>query len=249
MNSADQRRYAIAAATLLGLAVAGWSIGQWLGSRDTPAPPPHAESLPAPRAAAAPQAPVLADSGRCPGTPQVAVSGPDDGRFRLEAAMAQRDRPSAAAFVAVANEAMREGRPRDAEVALMAACRVAGGPVEIDRILARLEGLHAGAEPVTAVMGAAAPSAAPPAADISVVLRCGQGASTAERIVCGDAELAQMDSDIQRLRAQAGSMTRDPAGFRRRSEQAVAQRDARCRDRECLVRWYQQRRAQLLAEF
>ena len=44
-------------------------------------------------------------------------------------------------------------------------------------------------------------------------------------------------------------MSRDPAGLRRREAQALAQRDARCQDKACLVRWYAQRRRQLLAEF
>jgi uncharacterized protein len=67
--------------------------------------------------------------------------------------------------------------------------------------------------------------------------------------VASDPQLAQLDRDLQRLRAQASRVARDPAGLRRREAQALAQRDARCQDKACLLQWYAQRRRQLLAEF
>ena len=68
------------------------------------------------------------------------------------------------------------------------------------------------------------------------------------RLLRQDAELARLDADLRRLRSQAGSVTDDPAGFRRRQEAALAQRDA-CRDRECLLQWYAGRRRALIDEF
>lgn len=71
----------------------------------------------------------------------------------------------------------------------------------------------------------------------------------AVQLVRSDPELAQLESDLARLRAQAASVTQDPAGFRRRAQQALAERDARCSDKACLLRWYARRRGELLEEF
>lgn len=68
-------------------------------------------------------------------------------------------------------------------------------------------------------------------------------------LISADPELAQLESDIGRLQAQASRVTRDPAGLRKRDAEAQARRDAQCSDKQCLVRWYAQRRSQLLNEF
>jgi hypothetical protein len=98
------------------------------------------------------------------------------------------------------------------------------------------------AAPHTATMGAARSSAAdfPERSRLPTVVL---------GLVRSDPELAQMESDLQRLRSQAARVTRDPRGMRQRDAWAQAQRDSRCQDRGCLVRWYAQRRQQLLAEF
>jgi hypothetical protein len=44
-------------------------------------------------------------------------------------------------------------------------------------------------------------------------------------------------------------VTRDPAGLRKRDAEAQATRVAQCEDKPCLLRWYAQRRCQLLNEF
>lgn len=78
---------------------------------------------------------------------------------------------------------------------------------------------------------------------------CGARGTAAARIACADPEVAQLDNDLRRLGAQAAHVTRDRAGFQRRAAQALAQRDASCQDKACLLRWYAQRRKQLLDEF
>lgn len=82
----------------------------------------------------------------------------------------------------------------------------------------------------------------PPGAD-------GSAARAAAALIRSDPELSQLEADMARLRAQAASVTRDPEGLRQRSEQALAQRDAQCRDKPCLLRWYAQRKRELFAEF
>jgi len=68
-------------------------------------------------------------------------------------------------------------------------------------------------------------------------------------LIRSDPELTQLEADLARLRAQAANVTRDAEGLRQRSERALAQRDAQCRDKPCLLRWYAQRKRELLAEF
>lgn len=68
-------------------------------------------------------------------------------------------------------------------------------------------------------------------------------------LIRSDPELTQLESDLQRLRSQASRVARDPRGMRARDAWAQAQRDNQCQDRGCLVRWYSQRRQQLLNEF
>lgn len=73
--------------------------------------------------------------------------------------------------------------------------------------------------------------------------------SSARELISSDPELSQMESDIGRLQAQASRVTRDPVGLRKRDAEAQARRDAQCQDKACLLRWYAQRRSQLLNEF
>jgi hypothetical protein len=73
--------------------------------------------------------------------------------------------------------------------------------------------------------------------------------SSARILISSDPELQQLESDIGRLQAQASRVTRDPAGLRKRDAEAQARRDAQCQDKACLLRWYAQRRSQLLNEF
>lgn len=74
-------------------------------------------------------------------------------------------------------------------------------------------------------------------------------AGNAHVLIRSDPELSQLESDLQRLRSQASQVARDPRGMRARDAWALAQRDSQCQDRGCLVRWYAQRRQQLLNEF
>lgn len=79
---------------------------------------------------------------------------------------------------------------------------------------------------------------------------CGQARSPSERQICSDPQLAQLDRDLGRLHQQAASVSADPRGFNRRHEQAWLRRESQCRgDKACLLRWYEDRRAQLLGEF
>lgn len=93
------------------------------------------------------------------------------------------------------------------------------------------------AAPSTATLGAARAESPPPVR------------MPAPALVRSDPDLAQLENDLRRLHAQAATVSRDPQGMSRRDAQAIAQRDAACSDKACLLRWYAQRRAQLLDEF
>ncbi len=75
---------------------------------------------------------------------------------------------------------------------------------------------------------------------------CAKARSTPEKLICRDAELAQLDRDLGRLHARAKAAAPDPAAFRRQNDAEWRRREANCRDRECLLQWYTHRRQQLL---
>lgn len=74
---------------------------------------------------------------------------------------------------------------------------------------------------------------------------CAKARSRPELLICADPELARLDRDLGRLYARARDAAPDAGAFRRQQDQAWREREANCRDRECLLGWYAQRRAQL----
>jgi len=286
-----------------GIAVLGAAL-HWV-DRQSAAPPERAAPVAAaadpPASQAAATVPAAAPASTCPSDPLAAASDGDDGKFELRRALASASPAQAPAFIAVAREAAAQGRMRDAEVALLAACHIAEASAGHDtapladvkselgqhyvQLAARQDGADAredllqratwllsdSANTYAAALGRNASktriaeerlaavrspdtlqAALPPLPDWTGTL----GAAAApERIapvpelVRTDPDLAQLERDLQRLYAQAASVSRDRAGLQRRDAQAVAQRDARCQDKACLLRWYERRRAQLLDEF
>ena len=74
---------------------------------------------------------------------------------------------------------------------------------------------------------------------------CTKARSVPEKMICSDAELARLDRDLARVYLRAGKLTSDRAAFRRQTQEEWRMREATCRDRECLLRWYAHRRVQL----
>ena len=77
---------------------------------------------------------------------------------------------------------------------------------------------------------------------------CSRARSNSERLICSDPQLAQLDRELGNLHARVRNETSDPDGFRRRSEDEWRRREFVCRDKECLLDWYAERREQLLDE-
>lgn len=76
---------------------------------------------------------------------------------------------------------------------------------------------------------------------------CGKARSIPEKLICGDPELARLDRELGQVYARARDAATDRAAFQRVSDREWRRREAECRDRACLLDWYAQRRAQLLA--
>ncbi|MBC5781524.1 hypothetical protein H8N03_01125 [Ramlibacter sp. USB13] len=283
---------------------------------------PRQEAL---AAAAAPTA-LPAARGACSFEPLVPPGSAADGRARMEHPFPGGPGEKAKVFLRAADVAAAKHRPRDAEVALIAACRqhelaYDRPTVPLARVLARLGEAYVAAartdaqpelhdallararelfqrsadtyavalgpnasrtkqmqqrllaleqdvetdpaqlqdvarvdeapaqKPQPARKTAPAPSVLlekPPAPDDATPPAADSRAARALQASAPD--LQQLASDLARLRAQAEAVTDDPAGFRRRAEQAAAQRD-RCGDAACLRSWYASRRQALLAEF
>jgi hypothetical protein len=183
---------------------------------DQPAPGAPAVLPLAPPVQAAPSAP-----GACGFDAMLPVSGDRDGRYDIAAAMAMPQRPRAAAFVAAAREAQAQQRWRDAEVALIVACRlVSPGPLRASVPLAdaqaRLAQLYAERARPQGAADEAAPAAAERGrellvrslADYTAVL--GRQASKTllaqRRLAALDAHQA-MPADLAQAAADGGATT------------------------------------------
>lgn len=85
----------------------------------------------------------------------------------------------------------------------------------------------------TASVGTAAPlSVYRPSFD------CTKARSDAERLVCGDAELAAEDVQLAEVYARAKAAVTDQTTFRERTRAQWNYREQNCHDRVCLQRWY-----------
>ena len=75
---------------------------------------------------------------------------------------------------------------------------------------------------------------------------CAKARSVPEKLICSDAELARLDRELGRVYTRAKNAAADGAAFRRQNSEEWRRREATCRDRECLLRWYANRHDQLI---
>ena len=75
---------------------------------------------------------------------------------------------------------------------------------------------------------------------------CIKARSAVEKMICSDAELARLDRELGSVYVRASNLTSDRAAFQRQTNREWRMRESTCRDRECLLRWYAQRRNQLM---
>lgn len=104
--------------------------------------------------------------------------------------------------------------------------------------------------PGRVAMGAAAERPATPTAAPEAPVRpsfdCARARSSPERIICADPELSRRDRELGRLHARAKAAAPDPAAFNRQNDKQWRRRESSCRDRACLLAWYDHRREQLM---
>jgi hypothetical protein len=74
---------------------------------------------------------------------------------------------------------------------------------------------------------------------------CAHARSATEKMICSDSQLARLDRELDWLNARASNTSRN-SWVLKQSEQEWKRREASCRDRDCLMRTYTQRRQQLL---
>jgi uncharacterized protein len=84
-------------------------------------------------------------------------------------------------------------------------------------------------------------------AAMSASFHCSQNSSTAEKVICNDPELSRMDEVLARTFKLARQQAANRRAFTAASDQQWLWREKNCRDRSCLINWYQQRQAQLQA--
>jgi hypothetical protein len=117
-----------AAGAIAGGAVVFAAWMTWFAPREQPAPPVRTFAT-APQPAALPLAapaqpqPAAAVASSCPSQPLAVAKTDGDGQFLPQALASAQADPDA--YLAVAKEAAEQGRVRDAEIALMAACHAA----------------------------------------------------------------------------------------------------------------------------
>ena len=102
----------------------------------------------------------------------------------------------------------------------------------------------------TGLAKAAPPSWQSPGADsrLRPSFDCRRARSLPEKMICSDAELARIDRELGRVYATAQKATPNRAAFQRQQDQEWLRRESTCRDRDCMLRWYAQRRDQLMNE-
>lgn len=76
---------------------------------------------------------------------------------------------------------------------------------------------------------------------------CTRAKSAAEKLICSDRELAQLDREVAALYAQRLSESRDSSALRASAIELWKQREAECDSKECLLAWYVRRRQDLEA--
>jgi uncharacterized protein YecT (DUF1311 family) len=67
---------------------------------------------------------------------------------------------------------------------------------------------------------------------------CKKAHSTSEMLICGDADLAQLDRDLAQLYAQAKAAAPDKKAFAKVTTENWNWRERNCRDKACVVSWY-----------
>lgn len=70
---------------------------------------------------------------------------------------------------------------------------------------------------------------------------CYKARSSNEKLICADAELATLDTELAQLHRRVKALRLDPARFQREGKEAMIWREQHCTDKACLQQWYGER--------
>ncbi len=76
---------------------------------------------------------------------------------------------------------------------------------------------------------------------------CDKAHGNIEKMICADSELSALDSELLPIYQQARKATNNSQSFKDNGKQALHWRSEHCKDKACLVKWYQDRKAELSA--
>jgi hypothetical protein len=74
---------------------------------------------------------------------------------------------------------------------------------------------------------------------------CAKAISVPEQLICHDKDMSSADRELATLRQRTRSVIDDPVAFRRYVVSMWRYRQATCRDRDCLLKWYANEREML----
>lgn len=75
---------------------------------------------------------------------------------------------------------------------------------------------------------------------------CTKAHSQQEKMICGDAELSAYDSRMLPIYQKARKATGNSSFFRKNAKQALQWRIKHCKNKTCLMHWYEQREQELI---
>jgi uncharacterized protein YecT (DUF1311 family) len=78
---------------------------------------------------------------------------------------------------------------------------------------------------------------------------CKYAKSAAEKLICNDEDLSRLDVELNLIYRKAIANSKDKPYLKANSEAAWAWREKNCNDRSCILKWYSDRKATLLADF
>lgn len=75
---------------------------------------------------------------------------------------------------------------------------------------------------------------------------CAKAYSQIEKMICADPQLSQLDSELLPIYQKARKATNDSKAFRDNGKKALRWRSKNCKDKACLIQWYQDRKTELV---
>jgi hypothetical protein len=107
--------------------------------------------------------------------------------------------------------------------------------------------------PSSATIGASAAASAASSAQMmegesKPTFDCAKARSAAERLICQDRQLSGLDVQLAKLYEMAKASATDGDEFKRATSAAWVDRERRCAEKQCLLDWYANRSAALLAQ-